>query len=147
MSRREYPVRLVCAEGGCGENITYICESRAEEAGCRRRNAGRPWKCRRHNKPDEYLKPGNESTRCVLVASRVDYAPNPRQPGERKFLDGLYWLPEGAERAGSGLTSGPGFTADAKEFPAGTRLIVTAQIELPEALAEVAGTFTEGEQS
>jgi hypothetical protein len=48
-----------------------------------------------------------------------------------RWLDGLYWLEEGTERGGSGLLHGPGFIATATEFPEGTRLIVTAQIEMP----------------
>jgi hypothetical protein len=132
VSRREYRATFRCAGGTCRETVTYVCETRAEQDGAYKRNAGKAWKCSRHRDPDANLRPGNESTRHVLVASRVDYAPDPRRPGERKFLDGLYWLPEGAERAGSGLTHGPGFNAHASDFPEGTRLTVTTQIEMPE---------------
>jgi hypothetical protein len=82
------------------------------------------------------LRPGNEAAGMILVARRV-----PRRVRDRSvpegwrddgYLPGLFWWPEGAERAMSGRVSGPGFTADAAEFPEGTRLEVTARITQPE---------------
>ena len=52
--------------------------------------------------------------------------------GEPRWLPGLFWRAEGAG-AGSGFTFGPGFNAHATDFPEGTRLVVTAQIEPVEA--------------
>jgi hypothetical protein len=43
----------------------------------------------------------------------------------------LFWFPEGGPRTGSGFQHGPGFRAFANDFPVGTRLIVTARLELP----------------
>jgi hypothetical protein len=82
--------------------------------------------------PDLDLRPGNESARQVLVAARVR---GRRSPGTPKWepaprLPGLYWIREGAA-AGDGHVFGPGFNARASDFPEGTRLIVTAQIEMP----------------
>ncbi|MFI5753104.1 hypothetical protein ACIBBE_46580 [Streptomyces sp. NPDC051644] len=51
-------------------------------------------------------------------------------PRGRKQL-GHYWGPEGGRTGDSGLVSGPGFHADAADFPPGTRLTVTARLELP----------------
>lgn len=41
------------------------------------------------------------------------------------YLDGLFWDKR------QGFTYGPGFKAYASDFPPGTKLIVTARIELP----------------
>lgn len=51
-------------------------------------------------------------------------------PHGRKLL-GHYWGPAGARTGHSGLVAGPGFRADASDFPPGTRLTVTARLELP----------------
>lgn len=51
-------------------------------------------------------------------------------PDGRKLL-GLYWGPENAESGRAGVVSGPGFRAYANDFPPGTRLIVTARVDLP----------------
>lgn len=44
---------------------------------------------------------------------------------------GLFWRAEGQEKGGNGFVFGNGFKAFAKDFPAGTRLTVTARVELP----------------
>lgn len=53
----------------------------------------------------------------VLVAGKSKKYPN---------LAGLFW------DDGSGFTHGTGYKAYADDFPPGTRLIITARIELPE---------------
>lgn len=133
MGRREYRATFRCATG-CGESITYVCEGRDEYAGALKRNAAKPWKCTRHADPDRNLRPGNEQTRQVLIATRMpsrfpDKYPYNTRPGW-EWLDGLFWVPEGAT-TGSGYTSGPGFNAHAGDFPEGTRLVVTAEIQMP----------------
>lgn len=50
---------------------------------------------------------------------------------EGRQLLGYYWGPAGGRTGTSGLVSGPGFRADAADFPPGTRLTVTARLELP----------------
>ena len=126
MGRRGYPQRITCADPGCQETATRRHEFRRDyDAGVRDQRE-RPWKCSRHDDPDAYLRPGNESTSVTLVASRVPFSVGP--PG---FLTGLSWLPEGQQRSGSGRESGPGFIACADEFPEGTRLIVTTQVLPP----------------
>jgi hypothetical protein len=127
MSRREYRVTVRCG-GGCGKNTTYYCATRAEEAEVRKRNHEHPWKCTRHDDPERNLRPGNTATRQVLVATRLKATPVRPWLDQDRWLDGLYWLPEGAT-TGSGFTSGPGFNAHAEDFPEGTRLVVTAEIE------------------
>lgn len=127
MARREYRSTFTCAEPGCKDTQFYIHDTRREQAGAYRRQAEKPFKCIRHAEPDKNLRPGNESRTTTLTAVRV---PLRGKPGE--YLDGLYWCAEGAERAGSGFTFGPGFNAHASDFPEGTRLVVTAQILPPE---------------
>ena len=63
------------------------------------------------------LRPGAESSRTVLVSWRAGTGV-------------LYWRTEGAADSAR-VVRGPGFTASAEEFPPGTRLTVTAEIELP----------------
>lgn len=104
--------------------------TRKEQAEDYARYAKNPWRCYRHSKPDEVLAADNLARSTVLVAGRVRQSPTRRDP-KPGYIDGLYWL-EGEVRRGGGLVSGPGFRAIANDFPPGTRLIVTARIELPE---------------
>jgi hypothetical protein len=131
MSRREYRVSFKCAEPGCRETQFYAVSTRRDEAELYASQKRNPYRCTRHANPEENLRPGNEQTRYVVIATRVrshlPYGDDPEGP----WLSGLYWAPEGG-RPGSGFTFGPGFNAHASDFPEGTRLIVTAQIELPE---------------
>ena len=150
MARREYPVRVRCAhEAGCTKTTTYYTATRADEADTRQWQQKHPWKCTRHARPDQNLRPGNTTTRQVLVATRLpssfpDRFPYNRQPPEeRMWLKGLFWVPEGAA-TGSGFTCGPGFTAHADDFPEGTRLVVEARIEEP---ASAASPSPGGDQS
>ena len=119
MPRREYRTTFRCAEPGCREVQLYVHSTRADEAASWRRQAEHPFKCSRHRKPEQNLRPGNEKTSSVLVATRLN------------GLDKLFWVPEGAE-TGSGFAFGPGcFTAYADDFPAGTRLVLTAEVLSP----------------
>lgn len=131
MSGRERTYTIRCANGGCHESTFYLYASQREYSELHKRQVANPWKCFRHRDPDANLRPGNESTETVLVATKVAAGPVPGFPdkGER-WLPGLYWREEGAA-AGSGLTHGPGFNAHASDFPEGTRLVVTARIEIP----------------
>lgn len=147
---RERTTTIHCAERPCRQVTFYTYTSLREHDEIMRAQAKRPWKCTRHDRPDELLRRDNPSTTVVLVASKVrslgyerekaayDAAvarigphgtPLARKPEE--FLPGLYWLPEGGAH-GSGFTHGPGFKAHADDFPEGTRLTVTTQIEIPE---------------
>lgn len=126
MSGRGYVATWPCAEGGgCRETISLQYDTRAAEAEGRKFKRDHPWKCSRHDKPAEYLQPGNEATERVLVATRLP-------SGEGEWLPGLYWIPEGGT-TGSGYAFGPGFSAKAKEFPEGTRLVISARVEIPDA--------------
>ncbi|GAA2346568.1 hypothetical protein [Dactylosporangium salmoneum] len=146
MSRRERTTSIRCAEAGCRETKLSAYSSQREYAEIMDWQRKHPWKCTRHDRPDEVLRPDNPSTTHVLVASRVrsygyerDLARYEaavaygsgwaRKPDE--FLSGLFWLPEGGT-SGSGFAFGPGFAAHADDFPEGTRLVVSTQIIAPE---------------
>lgn len=126
MSRRERTTIIGCAEAGCRESRILAYGSQREYAEICQEQKRSPWKCTRHAKPDEVLRPDNPSTTCVLVASRV-----PMGGRDGGFLPGLFWLVDGAG-SGSGFEFGPGFRAHAFDFPEGTRLVVTTQIVTPE---------------
>lgn len=127
---RERSTTVRCAETGCRDSTFYIYTSQREYAEIMQAQQRRPYKCSRHRAPDEVLRPDNLDRVHVLVASKVPF--ESRYNPDKKWLDGLFWLEAGAERGGSGLLSGPGFRAHASDFPEGTRLVVTAHIELPE---------------
>lgn len=73
------------------------------------------FRCTRHSKPEEVLSADNMTTEVVMVSKKSDGCG-----------DHLYW-----ER--NGVQHGPGFKAWADDFPEGTRLVVTARIEFPNA--------------
>lgn len=106
--------RVVCSYEGCKEVAHYNYDTRKDMvAASKFRDA---WTCSRHSAPDEVLSIGNPVLSKTMVAEKSKY-PN---------LDSLFW-------AGSwGFTHGPGFKAWADDFPEGTKLVVTAQIVLPE---------------
>lgn len=133
---------------GCGERSNFEFDTLKERSEYEKKFL--PWACTRHIKPVEVLSADSQARQMVLVASKVrsgyyernladyraavargsDWAREPKE-----FLDGLFWIPEGGT-TGSGFTHGPGYKAFADDFPEGTRLIVTAWIELPAALKE-----------
>ena len=117
MARREYSIRYNCAETGCSERYRTVADTRALERDIRVRYAKHPWRCTRHTYPDEVLSASNTTRTTVLTAQRLERYPD---------LPDLFW------GESSGFSFGPGFKAYAKDFPPGTKLIVTARIELPE---------------
>ena len=116
MPRREYRSAFTCADPECKDTQFLVHYTIRDQNAAYARQHKNPYRCTRHADPDKYLRPGNEHTRYVAVATR--------RPS------GLYWVPEGAA-TGSGYAFGPGFNAHASDFPEGTRLVVTAQIEMP----------------
>lgn len=123
MSRRRTYTRP-CTTTGCRET------SQIEYTARRDLDTVSPtWKCRKHAKPDEYLSTTNREQTAVL-----ELHPKYRTNMDREqVLLGNYWGPEGEpDKAFHGIVSGPGFWAEAKNFPPGTRLVVTVRIELPD---------------
>jgi hypothetical protein len=125
---RERTKTVQCAEAGCRETTFYSYTSQREYAEITKRQAERPYKCTRHSDPDQVLRPDNTERTHVLVASRVPF--KSRYGDGPEWLRGLFWLEEGRD-SGSGFTFGPGFKAHASDFPEGTRLVVTAHVEMP----------------
>ncbi|MEU1800838.1 hypothetical protein [Streptomyces sp. NPDC019937] len=123
-SRRRTLTR-VCTHAGCAERGFVEYTSRRDLE-----HISRDWKCLRHSKPNEVLSAGNPETTAVLTL-HPSYIDGYRH-GDPPRLLGFFWGPEGAEKGSSGVESGPGFRAIAADFPPGTRLIITARIELPE---------------
>jgi len=128
---RERTKTVTCAEAGCRATTFYTYTNQRQYAEITRDQQRLPFKCSRHREPDQVLRPDNPERQHVLVARRVPFRSS--RPGSRQWLDGLYWLEEGQESGGSGLALGPGFKAHASDFPEGTRLVVTAHVELPDA--------------
>ena len=113
MARREYPLRFECAHEGCNENVTFRYSTRRELTNSfeAKNYHGGQWKCTRHTNPDRLLSPSNPATEISVICREEPYG---------RFF------------GNEGLVFGPGFLAYAKDFPPGTKLIVSARIELPE---------------
>lgn len=123
MASRERTTSIKCADPGCTDHAHYTYRSQREYAEIHAYQREHPYECTRHRDRHEVLRPDNTERTQVLIATKV---PNHRGG----YLPGLFWVPEGG-RPGSGFTYGPGYKAHADDFPEGTRLIVTARIELP----------------
>lgn len=126
---RKRTLTLMCAEGGCREYSLRAYHSRAECADIMAGQSKRPFECTRHRDRHKVLRADNTERTAVLVASKIDGF-------NGKPLDGLFWLEEGVGRSGNGIVFGPGFVAHASDVPEGTRLIVTARLELPDEARE-----------
>lgn len=119
MARRGHTRTRRCAEEGCREVSHVHYEYKRDWTDAVRREAGKPWKCSRHDDPDRVLS---------LTNLEVTYV---SEPSVEKFSGytgnsiGMYW-------GSSGYQWGPGFRAWAKDFPAGTQLVVTTRVVLPE---------------
>ncbi len=116
MATRERTVTHVCAEPGCNETRFFIYTSQRQYAEIAADQQRRPFRCSRHDEPDQVLRPDNLSRSTALIATRI--------------RDRLYWLPEGRTSGGSGFSFGPGFKAHADDFPEGARLVVEARVDL-----------------
>jgi len=102
----------------------------------RRRVPARRLVATRHTNPKEqHHGPANLERTGVLIATTLHTKPD-RWTGKTEPL-GRYWIPEGAT-TGSNLATGPGYRAHANDVPEGTRLVITARIELPEEQQEAA---------
>jgi hypothetical protein len=119
MSRREVLHRDVCAQEGCSDTTFTRFDTQREyrEFMQPRREYGTKYRCSRHREPEKNLRPDNLTTTAVLTATRSG--------------SGTFWYPEDGPQTGSGYTHGPGFNAHAEDFPEGTKLTITAQVETP----------------
>ncbi|WP_228897795.1 hypothetical protein [Acidovorax sp. Leaf73] len=119
-ARRGYTVRCVCSFPGCKETSFYHYDTQrelCEGTAAAQQRAGK-WLCVRHTSPAEVLAENNPTTSHVLVNVELEH--------------GRFWRQEGHEQVGgSGFVFGNGYKAYAKDFPPGTRLTITAKLELP----------------
>ncbi len=113
MSRREWPFMVRCSHEGCKETATYRYPTRRDMVNSFEiKHYGRGgWLCTRHTRPNEVLSATNTKTVAELVNEQRDYG---------RFF------------GNSGFISGPGFKVWSKDLPEGARLIVTAEVVLPE---------------
>lgn len=115
MAKRDWPLRFRCAHEGCPESVTYRYERQrdlVDSFEMKNYGGGKGWRCTRHYAPNEVLSAENLETRSEVICREESYG---------RFF------------GSAGFVFGPGFKAFAKDFPPGTRLIVTAHIELPAA--------------
>jgi hypothetical protein len=117
VTRREVTHRATCAEPDCAESAFWTYDNQADRRDHLRRLAESPWRCTRHTQPGEVLSIDNAERSHVLTATRLPHLP-----------DHLFWMTDGA-KSGSGFVFGPGFKAFAKDFPEGTRLVITVRVE------------------
>ncbi|MEV6696208.1 hypothetical protein AB0M68_03470 [Streptomyces sp. NPDC051453] len=129
MTGRRRTYTRPCSTTGCRETSTIEYTARRDIEG-----VSKTWTCRHHDKPNETLSLTNRETEAVL-ALHQNYRDG-YMPGDPPKLVGHFWGPEDAARGSHGIVSGPGFWAEAKRFPPGTRLIVTARIVLPDDTTE-----------
>ena len=102
--------RQTCTHTGCRayRDIEYTARRELD-------TLSTTWKCRQHDKPDEYLT-ANNPQQSVVLELHPKYCTD--LDGQRVLL-GNFWGPEGEpDRAYHGVESGPGFWADAKRLPA-----------------------------
>ncbi len=118
MSRRPYIVRVKCGHADCTEFARYGADTRADELRLHQRYGNGQYRCTRHSQPNEVLSATAPRTVTVLTLIR-------RFTGSGADI-GLFW------NGSNGFAHGPGFKAFGEDFPEGTRLIVTAEIVLPE---------------
>jgi hypothetical protein len=116
MNMNKYFQRVTCAEPLCKESANYGYETRADEKSGREWQKKHPFRCARHSMPEKVLSLSNLHRETVLVA----------QKGAR-CGDKLFW------NGTNGFAHGDGYKAFADDFPEGTKLIVTARIEIPTA--------------
>ena len=112
MVRRDYPLRFECSHPGCKESVNYRYDTRRDLANSfeLKNYSGGRWNCLRHKDPNRVLSPNNPEIEQTIVCEQTEH--------------GRYF-------GGQGLVTGPGFLAYAKDLPAGTRLIISARVELP----------------
>ena len=121
MAKRDWPLHFRCAHEGCAERVTYRYDTQRDlRSSFELKNYGgeKGWRCVRHSTPNEVLSVENPEQRFEVVNRQEEYG---------RFF------------GHQGFVSGPGFKVFAKDFPPGTKLIITARIELPAA----ASTSTE----
>lgn len=122
MPKGDYRQTIRCVATGCRETITYRHETRRDEAASIKSQQKSPWKCARHLQPDQVLGPEREIITSVLTVTS--------RPDARSWESSLIWAALGWPFRSDSI-HGPGFRAFASDWPAGTRLEITARILPP----------------
>lgn len=119
MRKKNYTLLRNCKVEGCNEWTSYSYDTMKEyNEGAKRH---KEWTCLHHRNPEKIL-----STEMVLISTEVIV-----QKG-RRDEDGQYFtFPSGDQ---NGVLSGHNFRAWAKDFPIGTIIRITAEVELPNEL-------------
>jgi len=108
-----------CEHAECKEKSCREFSSRRDYNESIKRN--RKWRCVKHSQPEEYLSKNNLNTKVELIVIQKE--------------SGKYWQyveDAGTDKVRGGFIFGTGYKASADEFDIGTKLTVTANIELPE---------------
>jgi hypothetical protein len=114
MGRRRWPFRYECTFPGCTQSSHHEFHSLAELKQQLKWQPRETWRCVRHSRAEEVL----SSTNPIRTVELTNF----EEP------HGKFW---GTTKAQCGYQCGPGFQAFAVDFPAGTRLRVTAEIIYP----------------
>ena len=108
-------VFVQCVVAGCRETAHLDAPPRREWSATQRFGEHvRTWTCFRHT-GEPPLGPDRIDSTVTVTVGNVEGC------GEHRFWIELH----------NGIARGPGFTAFAQDFPIGTRLVVTARIEMP----------------
>lgn len=114
MDRRGYDVLVKCSHESCTEVDRYRYNSKSDMDKHFECNPKSDHKCFRHSKPNLVLSVSKRATVDVVMNFKTD--------------DGNFW---GKEKPLTKVVFGPGFRAFADDFPAGTKIKVTAQLSIP----------------
>ena len=120
MGRRSVYIRIPCAHEGCKETSRWCFDSRtAYLRSFEFKHYGqgnKPYYCCKHNPKHTLLSPEVRKSEWISPTS----APHEGCAATDRFFGGC------------GIVHGPGFWADAEDFPIGTRIKVTAEVILPD---------------
>jgi len=117
MAKREYHLTRHCVGEGCHDVQIYTYHTQKDYHDALRRYANQPYHCPRHE--PENLQPNSPPRHIIITCEHPDAKLFPN------IQDGHYWSD------GSGFTFGPGFNAEAEDFPIGAKIHIDISIELP----------------
>jgi hypothetical protein len=121
--RRAHFYSPQCVHEDCVQRAHFEFTSIRAKQQCVERTEQRGgWRCGRHTDPEKTLSENNRTREVTLVVTETER--------------GRFWCEEGQERLSGGFVCGPGFRAYAEDFPADTKLIVTARLEMASQTAE-----------
>lgn len=111
----KYYTKRKCTHEGCKE--FSITNHRTYKEMREYQSTKKKWTCPRHSHPEKVLSIENNNTVETLIVESTD--------------NGQYWRKLGSQNLSSGFQHGNGYRAWAKDFPVGTKLIVSTQIITP----------------